>query len=37
MEPKKPVLPFLLLVFAFSLPFYLALNLARGRGGGMGM
>jgi membrane protease YdiL (CAAX protease family) len=37
MEPKRPVLPFLLFAFAFSLPFYLALNLAGGRGEGMRM
>jgi membrane protease YdiL (CAAX protease family) len=35
MEHKRPVLTFLLLTFAFSLPFYLALNLSGGRGEGM--
>jgi membrane protease YdiL (CAAX protease family) len=35
MDPKPPVVPFLLLTLVFSLPFYLALNLAGGRGEGM--
>jgi len=35
MEPKRPVLPYVLFAFAFSLPFYLALNLSGGRGEGM--
>jgi membrane protease YdiL (CAAX protease family) len=35
MDPKRPVVPFLLLTLVFSLPFYLALNLSGGRGEGM--